>query len=510
MSLDTVELEIMSRSADEQQAKAARRIIPVREQGNLLLVTLLLINTIVTELLPLVLDTLYPGGVFALAASVTSIVLFGEIIPQAVCSRHALVIGSYMINFVKVARFVMYPIAAPIAYLLDKLLGEELGNVYSRDQLKGLIDVHSRNKFGVLTDDETLILKGTLDFSQKTVADIMTEADDVLMLDIDTVLNRKTLKWIMKVGHSRIPLYTKIRSNVVALLLVKQLLLVDPSQNIAVRELISRKKRAHKIRVSPPIYCSCTTLLPDLLNEFQMGRSHMAIVFDDIQKPEEERRFLGVVTLEDIIEEVIMEEIQDETDVYQDNREKKPILVRDRNGRLMRTTSAALNRPAVANPNLTLRLRDIDVEALRKPLLDDRERNPDYGPDESMSSLFGGDEMASPRASSSNLFAPPMIRAKNITRGASGATSSPKTGRRNSISRIDLENMYQKIAEPKTQQPTNGEGGRTGTVGKPPLIPAHGKLSKAPKGSPSKASQEQKSSGSGEQKKQEDVSAENE
>lgn len=85
MSLDTVGLEIVSQGTNQREASAASVILPVREQGNLLLVTLLLTNTVATELLPLVLEALVPGGTFSLVTSVLSLIVFSEIIPQSVC-----------------------------------------------------------------------------------------------------------------------------------------------------------------------------------------------------------------------------------------------------------------------------------------------------------------------------------------------------------------------------------------------------------------------------------------
>ncbi len=158
MTLDTVGLELMMNSSNEKEAAAARKIIPVRKNAHLLLVTLLLGNTIATELLPLVLEVLFPGGVVSLLLSVVLIMLFGEIIPQAVCSRHALEIGSRLIGFVRILRFLMWPIAKPIAVVLDWMLGHELGQIYSREELKGLVKIHARSKYGALTHDESLII----------------------------------------------------------------------------------------------------------------------------------------------------------------------------------------------------------------------------------------------------------------------------------------------------------------------------------------------------------------
>lgn len=366
MSLDPLGLEIVMQGADARAAAAARAIKPVREQGNLLLVTLLFANTLATELLPLVLEALVPGGYFSLVVSVVSIMLFGEIIPQAICSRHPLRIGSYMIGFVKVLRALLYPVSYPIAFMLDVMLGEELGTIYNREELKGLIDVHASN--AVLTQDETTILKGALEFSQKTVAQILTPAENVFSLDIDSQLDRETLLKILRSGHSRIPLYEKTTNNIVCLLLVKQLVLVNPDDHLPIRSLISKKKRNHKIRVAPALECAASTLISDLLNEFQKGRSHMAIVYDDIAKRNQQRDFIGIVSIEDIIEEILQEEIVDETDEFTDNTNTTQVLVRNSEGLLVRATAQTSKAVHLPGTQTAVVVKEINVPALREPL----------------------------------------------------------------------------------------------------------------------------------------------
>lgn len=370
MTLDSTGLDIIMRSNDAAQAAAARAIKPVREQGNLLLVTLLLSNTLAAELLPLVMEALVPGGYLSLVLSVFSLMLFGEMIPQAVCSRHPLYIGHRLIGFVRVLRMIMYPIAAPIAFFLDYALGEELGTIYNREELKGLIDVHAKSN--ILTQDETTILKGALEFSLKTVHQILTPAKTIFRLDIDTILDRDTLLSILRNGHSRVPLYDQTPNNIVCLLLVKQLILVNPDDRVPIRALISKRASNHKVRVSPALECSLSTSIADLLNEFQLGRSHMALVYDDVMKPANEREFFGIVTIEDIIEEILQEEIVDETDLFVDNTNKMKVLVRNADGQLVRATAltaSPLNPKSALNRSL--RLLEIDVPALRAPLTAD-------------------------------------------------------------------------------------------------------------------------------------------
>ncbi|KAJ8902686.1 hypothetical protein NDN08_006006 [Rhodosorus marinus] len=369
MSLDMVGLEILQSSKEPKEREQATQIAEIRRDGNLLLVTLLLTNTIAMELLPLVLDAIFPGSMLSLVLAVILVMLFGEIIPQAVCSRHALEIGAMFVGLVKILRFLLYPIAKPIAICLDVFLGQEMGQIYTREELKGLVDVHNRNKYGVLTSDEASILKGTLDLESKNVAQIMTKAENVFMLDVDGKLGRDNLKSILHYGHSRVPLYHGQRSNVVGLLLTKQLILIDPDDEIPIRAIFNKKKRAHKIKVAPPVCVSADCKIHELLNEFQIGRSHLAIVYDDVLKDADSRKLQGIVTLEDIIEEILQEEIVDETDVYQDNQSRKPVLTRNKDGRLVRSTPQAeiLAAQRLKGTNHII-IREIDVQEMQQPL----------------------------------------------------------------------------------------------------------------------------------------------
>jgi len=94
MSLDDTNLQVLINSGDEKQQKYATRIRPIRKNGHLLLVTLLLSNTIVNETLPILLDDVAGQGVTAIIISTVLVVIFGEIIPQAVCARFGLAIGA--------------------------------------------------------------------------------------------------------------------------------------------------------------------------------------------------------------------------------------------------------------------------------------------------------------------------------------------------------------------------------------------------------------------------------
>lgn len=140
MSLDRTELKILCNTGTAKEKKFAKVIQPVRNHGNYLLCSILLGNVFVNSILPLLLDDL-SSGVVAVVCSTLAIVIFGEIIPQAICSRHGLLVGAKTIHITKVVMLLTAPLAYPISKLLDFVLGEEIGSVYNRERLKELVKV---------------------------------------------------------------------------------------------------------------------------------------------------------------------------------------------------------------------------------------------------------------------------------------------------------------------------------------------------------------------------------
>lgn len=94
----------------------------MRKKGNYLLCTLLLGNVLVNSTLTIFMDEL-TSGVFAIISSTLAIVIFGEIIPQALCSRHGLAVGAKTIYITYLFMGITFPLSFPISLLLDKILG---------------------------------------------------------------------------------------------------------------------------------------------------------------------------------------------------------------------------------------------------------------------------------------------------------------------------------------------------------------------------------------------------
>mmetsp|Transcript_1813 Transcript_1813/g.5272 ORF Transcript_1813/g.5272 Transcript_1813/m.5272 type:complete len:559 (-) Transcript_1813:404-2080(-) len=392
MSMDHVDLEVLKRSGSDTEKKHAARIAPVLERQHLLLVTLLLVNAAAMEALPIFIDKL-TDPVTAIVLSVTVVLTFGEIIPQAVCSRYGLAVGSYSAWLVRILMFVCFPVAWPISKLLDYLLGSDHSALFRRGQLKALVDVHGAQSGmgGFLTPDEISVIRGALDLTSKSARVAMTSLDTVFMLSSDSVLDGETLARILRMGHSRVPVHQAgDRSHLLGVVLVKELVLLDPDDRV----------RVDCMRIRQVPFLSAGTPMYDLLRLFQTGRSHMvflrkppadedggaaggqtdvnvhsggaqgpagtvavtiesaAAVGSDGEEddPEELTDFeknaavgdvVGIITIEDVIEELIGEEIVDETDTHVDNDRKQRVNATQQARRLPESlrTALKLDRP---------------------------------------------------------------------------------------------------------------------------------------------------------------------
>ncbi|CAI5972801.1 unnamed protein product [Closterium sp. NIES-64] len=262
MSLGLVDLEVLQQSGSESDKKHAASILPVMKKPHLLLCTLLIGNALAMEALPIFLDALVPSWA-AILLSVTLILLFGEIIPQAVCSRYGLAIGATLAPLVKVLVLLFYPIALPISKLLDLVLGASNEPLYRRAELKAFVNMHAKmeGRGGDLTVDETTIISGALELAGKTVADAMTPIHHAFSLSVDTKLDLETMQQLMKRGHSRVPVYHDSPNNIIGLLLVKNLISLHPEDATPIRKVPIR--RIPRVQASLPLY--------DMLNEFQRG-----------------------------------------------------------------------------------------------------------------------------------------------------------------------------------------------------------------------------------------------
>jgi CBS domain containing-hemolysin-like protein len=130
MSLDMTNLAILEIAGTPQQKFYASRIIPIRKNGHILLITLLLTNTVLNETLPILFDGIFSKGFISVIVSTALLVLFSEIIPQSIFSKHGLAIGALFAYPVRILIVMWFVISWPISKFLDYVLGRHEGFTY--------------------------------------------------------------------------------------------------------------------------------------------------------------------------------------------------------------------------------------------------------------------------------------------------------------------------------------------------------------------------------------------
>ena len=353
LSIDDLVLELRCTNGTDEEKRQASKVLPILAKRHWLLVTLLLMNAACMEALPLFLDKILPEYL-AIIISVSLVLLFGEVIPQAICTGPDQVkIASIVAPLTKGLMFLTSPISYPIAKLLDLLLGEHHKSRFLNNDLKVLIELHTinalerinfradstgENKMG-LQDEQANLMISALEIREKKVIELMIPIKNTFMIDYDEVLDKFKLQLILEGGYSRIPVYSNHdRNDIVGLLRIKSVIGVDFNQNKTFREL--------GIELKKPLVISPRSSLIDLLREFRKGKSHMAFITEQVE--ELQRKYglnrsnskillkqdssltfntkrksyskiviLGIVTLEDIIEKMINLNILDEDD-YED------------------------------------------------------------------------------------------------------------------------------------------------------------------------------------------------
>lgn len=230
------------------------------------------------------------------------LLLFGEIMPKVYCSQHALSVCRAFAGSIMVLRKLFYPLSSVListGLLTTKLLRSEK-HVLSVDDLEQALE---------LTDEEELkeeknMLEGIVRFGDETVKEVMTSRQDVVDLDFRSPFP-DVLSCIVENNYSRIPVYQGSIDNIRGILYIKDLLphLSKPA-NFRWQSLIR-----------PPYFVPETKKIDDLMRDFQANKVHIAIVVDEFGGTS------GIVTLEDILEEIVGE-INDEYDEEEKNYQR--------------------------------------------------------------------------------------------------------------------------------------------------------------------------------------------
>lgn len=297
-------ISLISLSPSDLKRKAklgnrqAKRVLPLRVNAHLSLASILLVNVAAASATPLVLNTSF-NGFLAATISTLLLVIFSELAPQALFTKHALKVCSFFTPLMKLMIFITYPISKPLQVGLDKIFGElDDSKLHSRRELGLLIHEHLGVDESELDEDEVEIIKGALKLSEKQVSTIMTEMRHVYWLTPDTIIDDVKIDEIKDASWSRIPIFNDKLTKCYGVLRMKDLVDIDfDEKSYRVSEFT-----LHKTKV-----VGSRTALDTMFRKFIAARTHLMPV-------EKNDRIVGIVTIEDLVEEIIGHEIIDESD----------------------------------------------------------------------------------------------------------------------------------------------------------------------------------------------------
>ncbi|XP_048875866.1 metal transporter CNNM3 isoform X2 [Brienomyrus brachyistius] len=314
--LDPLELYVLHSCGSEEEKRAAKRLEPLRRRGNFLICSLLFICALGHAALGILFYHVLGCIVSAIFACGALIFLVAELLPHIVCSGYGFQLAPNMTWIAQICMVLTCPLSCPLGLLLDLILRRDISTCNIREKTMEMIRTNVNDPYNEFVKEE--FSRGAL--RTKTVEDILTPLKDCFMLPSTAVLDFGTMSEIMQSGYTRVPVYEEERSNIVEILYVKDLALVDPEDCTPMSTIT-------KFYNHPLHFVFNDTKLDAMLEEFKKGNSHMAIVQKVNNEGEGDPFYevLGLVTLEDVIEEIIKSEILDESDGYMETKVKRPL-----------------------------------------------------------------------------------------------------------------------------------------------------------------------------------------
>lgn len=288
----------------EENDNRARRAVRVVGQYDKLITTILignnLVNIAISSLVTMLVSARFHNYAVAIATGITTLVVltFGEILPKSFAKRQAERICLTFSGVLSVLMTVFTPIDWLFLGLMHTVLHEEKAEekqpTITEQELIYMLDTIEEE--GVLEEQEKELVQSALEFDDTTVEDILTPRVNMIALDIEST-QEEILTLVTEEGFSRIPVYSETVDHIIGIVQARDIL-----------QAAARKKSIdlHAL-LSEPYYIHRRMKISRLLSEFQRRKVHIAVVMDDYGG------ILGIVTMEDILEELVGE-IYDERD----------------------------------------------------------------------------------------------------------------------------------------------------------------------------------------------------
>jgi gliding motility-associated protein GldE len=307
-SLSQTDLNVLASESKEKNV-----IVTLLDKPRKLLATILITNNFINILIVLLFASLaetlfgnfdYPLDLYYFTVPIRFLIeivlvtflilLFGEVLPKVYASRNALRFSRIMAKFIHIINIILTPFSLPLI-TLTKFIEKKLGNKNYSFSVETLSQALELTSEGATTKDEQKILEGIVNFGNTETVQIMKPRIDIFALS-DAEPYSVVLDKILEHGYSRNPVYRENSDNIIGVLYAKDLLAHLNKTNFKWQGLVREA-----------FFVPENKKLDDLLDDFRARKNHLAIVVDEYGGTS------GLVTLEDVIEEIVGD-INDEFD----------------------------------------------------------------------------------------------------------------------------------------------------------------------------------------------------
>jgi len=326
-SLSRSTLDQLRESADPRAKRAARlmdnprRLLAVILSGNTIVITAAAaIAALIATDLAVVAGVNINLAIAIEVAVMSAVILFvAELFPKFMALRNPENWALKTSSAIRMVSWFMLPVAAPLSWFtttLSQLMGVEQQSVaaMSESEIRTLVKVG--HEHGVLEAEERRMIHSIFEFGDTVVREVMVPRIDIICVEANIPID-ELLETVIKHGHSRIPVYEDTIDNIIGLIFAKDLLdVIHGGASFNLKKIL---RKTHFVPEEKKI--------DDLLSEFQSQKVHMALIVDEYGG------IAGLVTMEDIIEEIVGE-IQDEYDTEQPLMKKVDERTLLANGRL--------------------------------------------------------------------------------------------------------------------------------------------------------------------------------
>lgn len=288
----------------KQNKKGSKALMRLKKEPKKLIITILILNNLVNISAAAIatmiaIETFGSVGLgIATGIMTLTILIFGEIIPKSYATSNNEKFALIISRPIEIITILLAPLTIPLMKLSDFITRYDDNNVTpttTEEEIKIILDVGEQEK--IIEKHEKQYMKGVLKSGETTAREVMIPRKNIFVLESKMNIDQ-SIKKMIESGHTRAPVIEKSKDNVTGIVHLKQLL-------VAQQKGKGEKNISHVLK--SPIFVSQREIVGKLLRELQSKREHMAIVLDEFGGVE------GLLTLEDLVEEIVGE-ILDESD----------------------------------------------------------------------------------------------------------------------------------------------------------------------------------------------------